>query len=94
MRCTSMRRATRLVEILLSLKAKLRRLEVIRLGGSVVAARSADEHDELIGALADRDVEAAIGFITRNWQQSYERILARGDAMVQSEEHRTEGGEA
>lgn len=53
----------KLVEILLSLKAKLRRLEVIRLGGSVVAARSADEHDDLIDSLAGGDVEAGSGEI-------------------------------
>lgn len=83
-----------LIEILSSLKAKLRRLEIVYFGGSVIAGRSADEHDELINAIAARDVEAAVGFITGNWQESYQRILARGDAMLQSEEDRTEGGGA
>lgn len=83
-----------LIEILSSLKAKLRRLEIVYFGGSVIATKSGDEHDELIDALEDRDIEAAVVSITGNWQQSYERILARGAVTLQSGEHRTEGGEA
>ncbi len=81
-----------LIEMLSSLKAKLRRLEIVYFGGSVIAAKSADEHDELIDALEGRDLDAAVGFIIGNWQQSYERILARGDVTLQSKMHRTEGG--
>lgn len=76
-----------LMEILSSLKAKLRRLEIVYFGGSVIAARSADEHDELIDALARGDVDAAVGMVTGNWQKSYERILARGDATLGGAEH-------
>lgn len=83
-----------LIETLSGLKAKLRRLEIVYFGGSIIAARSADEHDELIDAIEHRDVEAAVGFIVANWQQSYERILARGEATLQSLGHRTEGGVA
>lgn len=83
-----------LVEILSSLKSKLRRLEIVYFGGSVIAARSADEHDDLIDALTRGDVEAAVGIVRGNWQQSYERLLARGEATLGSGEHRTEGGEA
>lgn len=83
-----------LIEILSSLKAKLGRLEIVYFGGSVIAARSADEHDELIDALAKSDVEGAVEIVTRNWQQSYQRILARGEMALQSEQHRTEGGGA
>jgi len=83
-----------LIEILASLKAKLGRLEIVYFGGSVIAVRSADEHDHLIDALAQADVEAAVAIVTRNWQQSYERILARGDATLQDEGSRIEGGRA
>ena len=80
-----------LIEILSGLKAKLGRLEIVYFGGSVIATRSADEHDDLIDALARANVEAAVGILTRNWQQSYERILARGDMTLQSEGHLAEG---
>lgn len=83
-----------LIEILSSLKAKLGRLEIVYFGGSVIAARSADEHDELIDALAKSDVEEAVEILTRNWQQSYERILARGEIALRREQDRIEGDEA
>lgn len=82
-----------LIEILSSLKAKLRRLEIVYFGGSVIAERSADEHDQLIEALARGNVEAAVGMVKDNWERSYERILARGDATLQDEQHRTGGEE-
>ena len=78
-----------LIDILSSLKAKLRRLEIVYFGGSVIAVRSADEHDDLIEALARGDVEAAVEMVRDNWQRSYERILAPVQAASGSGQHRT-----
>lgn len=83
-----------LVDILSSLKTRLRRLEIVYFGGSVIAARSADEHDDLIEALARRDVEAAVEMVRENWQRSYERILGPMQSTPDSGQHRTQGEEA
>lgn len=83
-----------LVDILSSLKTKLRRLEILYFGGSVIAARSADEHDDLIDALGRGDVETAVGLVRDNWQRSYERILAPVQAAPGSGQRQTEGEEA
>lgn len=66
-----------LAGILADLKAKLRRLEIVYFGGSVIAERSAVEHDELIAALERRDIAAAVALVRDNWERSYERILTR-----------------
>lgn len=69
-----------LITILAGLKIKLRRLEIAYFGGSVIASRSVDEHDELIVALHRGDVAAAARAVRENWQRSFERILARQQA--------------
>jgi DNA-binding GntR family transcriptional regulator len=66
-----------LVRILSGLKVKLRRLEVAYFGGSVIASRSLDEHEGLVEALRRGDIERAAEAVRQNWQQSFERILAR-----------------
>ena len=66
-----------LVQILDVLKFKLRRLEIAYFGGSVVAMQSTAEHSEIIEALENGDVRHAARAVERNWQKSFERILAR-----------------
>lgn len=80
-----------LIDILSSLKTRLRRLEIVYFGGSVIAERSADEHDQLIEALARGNVETAVEMVKDNWERSYERILAPVQAATGGGQHRPEG---
>lgn len=66
-----------LVRILDDLKAKLRRLEVAYFGGSIIAERSAEEHEELLAALREGDVERARAAVENNWRRSLERVLTQ-----------------
>src|SRR3712207_9069687 len=59
-----------LVRIVDDLKTKLRRLEVAYFGGSIVAERSAEEHEELLAALRKGDVERARRAMEDNWHRS------------------------
>lgn len=64
-----------LMKILKDLKIRLRRLETLYFGGCVVAAKSADEHGEILKALRNGDYRLAARAIETNWQESLKRIL-------------------
>jgi DNA-binding GntR family transcriptional regulator len=63
-----------LINILQGLKVKLRRIEFAYFNGSVVAARSVAEHEIILRALRDGDLEAAARCVEANWRNSLERI--------------------
>ena len=64
-----------LVRVVDDLKTKLRCLEVAYFGGSIVAERSVEEHEELLDALHKRDVERASEAMKDNWRRSLQRVL-------------------
>lgn len=64
-----------LVRIVEDLKAKLRRLEVSYFDGCMIAGRSAAEHEEIIKALRDGDIEGAAEAVRVNWRGSLDRFL-------------------
>lgn len=64
-----------LIRIVSDLKLKLRRLEIAYFGGSVTAARSVEEHEELIRSLAGGDFDAAANAVRENWEESLDRML-------------------
>ncbi len=64
-----------LVRIVDDCKAKLRRLEVAYFDGCMVADRSVREHEEIIEALKEGDVEAAADAVEVNWRGSLDRFL-------------------
>jgi DNA-binding GntR family transcriptional regulator len=64
-----------LTRILENLKMKLRRLEVAYFGGSIVAERSVEEHEELLAALRAGEVERASRAVEDNWHRSLQRVL-------------------
>lgn len=66
-----------LIKILRGLKVKLRRLEVAYFGGTLVASRSALEHDELVAAIRVGEIGRAAELARSNWRQSFERVLNR-----------------
>jgi DNA-binding GntR family transcriptional regulator len=61
-------------KILSSVKVKLRRLEVAYFGGSLVASRSIEEHEAVIDALRQGDVQRAADAVQQNWLQSFDRM--------------------
>jgi len=63
-----------LINILQILKVKLRRIELAYFRGSIVAARSVVEHEAILRALKDADLEAAARAVEANWRDSLERI--------------------
>jgi DNA-binding GntR family transcriptional regulator len=65
-----------LIQILEWLKAKLRRIEVVYFGGTVVAEASAEEHDRVLRALRRRDYPSAVREVQGNWSRSLQRLRA------------------
>jgi DNA-binding GntR family transcriptional regulator len=65
-----------LIQILEWLKAKLRRIEVVYFGGTVVAEASAEEHDRVLRALRRRDYPSAVREVQGNWSRSLQRLCA------------------
>jgi DNA-binding GntR family transcriptional regulator len=68
-----------LINILKDLKIKFRRLEVYYFRGCISAADSVHEHEQLLGALRDRNSESAQKMIRLNWENSMKRIRATSD---------------
>ena len=68
-----------LINILKDLKVEFRRLEVYYFSGCISASDSAHEHEQLLGALRERNLESALKFIRMNWNNSMERIRASHD---------------
>ncbi|ABG05950.1 transcriptional regulator, GntR family [Rubrobacter xylanophilus DSM 9941] len=64
-----------LIRIVDDLKAKLRLLEVVYFGGSIVAERSAEEHKEILAALREGDTGRASRAVEDNWRNSLQRVL-------------------
>ncbi|HEY2598335.1 MAG TPA: GntR family transcriptional regulator [Candidatus Dormibacteraeota bacterium] len=71
-----------LTHMLSELKLKLRRLEVAYFSGSILAAQSVSEHDEVIAALRAGDLERAARGVETNWRRSLARLREQvgGDA--------------
>lgn len=63
-----------LIQILDWLKAKLRRIEVVYFGGTMVAEASAEEHDRVLRALRRRDYPTAVREVQGNWDRSLQRL--------------------
>lgn len=63
-----------LLNMLHALKVKLNRIEVAYFNGCIVAERSVDEHEAILHALAQADVEGAAGAVEANWRNSLGRI--------------------
>lgn len=82
-----------LVRMVSDLKAKLRRLEVAYFGGSIVADRSATEHDAILKALRKGDVERAREAVEDNWHRSLQRVLEQlGDGAKRNRARAGQGG--
>ncbi len=64
--------------LLEQLKTKYQRLELAYFSDTVSLGASYQEHQALLSALADRDLEAAKGFLAENWRASVERLRASG----------------
>ncbi len=62
-----------LIDILRDLKIKHRRLEVIYFGGCVCALDSAYEHDKILEAVKNKDINLAGKLIKLNWTNSLKR---------------------
>ncbi|MDR7401131.1 MAG: GntR family transcriptional regulator [Armatimonadota bacterium] len=58
------------------LKAKIRRVEVLYFGGTLVAEASVEEHRRILQALRARDISAAAREVQSNWQNSLGRLRA------------------
>jgi len=63
-----------LLGILHGLKVKLKRIEVAYFNGCLVAERSVAEHDAVLHALTQADVEEAARAVEANWRNSLSRI--------------------
>jgi len=63
-----------LVNILQTVKVKLRRIEFAYFNGCIVAERSVAEHETILRALKRADIEAAARAVEANWRNSLERI--------------------
>lgn len=63
-----------LIRIMDDLRAKLRRGEIAYFGGGIVAAASADDHDQVIAALQRQAYEDAAAVLRANWDGSLERL--------------------
>lgn len=68
-----------LVSILNDLKVKYRRVEMTYFSGSDYATHSLSEHDNILTALEDKDLQKALEQIRLNWQNSLARIRAIGE---------------
>jgi len=68
-----------LIDILEDLKLKFRRLEVYYFGGCITASDSVHEHEQLVGALRERNSESAQKLIKLNWDNSMKRTRTTYD---------------
>lgn len=60
--------------ILEQLKAKYLRIELTYFSSLEALSASVEEHDVLVAALAEKDLEAAKTALTKNWQASIQRL--------------------
>jgi DNA-binding GntR family transcriptional regulator len=63
-----------LLSILHALKVKLNRIEVAYFNGSIVAERSVAEHEAILDALSQANIEGAARAVEANWRNSLARI--------------------
>ena len=63
-------------QVLEWLKAKLRRVEVLYFGGTLVAKASVEEHARVLRALRAGDAAGAAREVEANWQNSHRRLRA------------------
>lgn len=63
-----------LIKILQDLKIKFRRVEVTYFGGCSSAEDSLQEHNDIIAALQERDLDKTRKLIRNNWQNSLARL--------------------
>ncbi len=68
-----------LMDILKDLKVVFRRLEVYYFSGCISAFESVHEHEQLLGALRERNSENAQKLIRLNWENSIKRTRATSD---------------
>ncbi len=72
-----------LISILDDLKVKYRRVEITYFGGSNYATDSLAEHDRILAALKEKNLERALKELRRNWQNSLMRMRKIGNAQIQ-----------
>lgn len=65
--------------LLKQLKTKYKRIELAYFSEANLLSASFEEHRELILAIEDKDLDAAIQALSSNWQASIERLKALGD---------------
>jgi len=63
-----------LINILRDLKIKFRRVEITYFGGSLYANDSLSEHEQIIAALQQQNLQEAQQLIRQNWQNSLQRL--------------------
>lgn len=68
-----------LVSILDDLKVKYRRVEITYFSGSDYATDSLSEHDRILEALEEKNLNKALEQVRLNWQNSMKRIRAIGE---------------
>jgi DNA-binding GntR family transcriptional regulator len=67
----------RLNQWLGALRATVRRYEYVYMRNPTLIAESIRQHQKIIDALMDNDIEAAVQRLTRNWQFGMEMLLVR-----------------
>jgi DNA-binding GntR family transcriptional regulator len=72
-----------LIHVIEWLKMKLRRIEVVYFGGSLVAEASVREHQQILQALRVKDIEAAAQGVELNWRRSLERLIRYTEEIPQ-----------
>lgn len=76
---TDPERNPELALILESLKVRLRRLEVAYFVGTATGESSVAEHDRVIAAIEDGQLDAAADELAKNWRASLKRLQQRVD---------------
>jgi DNA-binding GntR family transcriptional regulator len=81
-----------LIRIMEDLRAKLRRAEIAYFGGAIVAAASADDHEQVIAALRRGAYDEAAAVVRANWDGSLERLMrSQGASGSQTGEDHSAG---